>query len=313
MNARAVDRFDGGSDDELKGRVERADRSRPRLTELALVPPERGRHGHLRPRVLSWRNGRIRLVQRCLAGLQVDHRDQRRRFPVRATAQSANHRFISTYFAASPDGTLLTLPLWQLLTATFFHARHHAPRWATCGSSGSSAARWSRSTAAATSSLFTCARPIFSTLVWVLIDAASESGPDSAHDRRVWGGHGRRDALHLVLPQARDPAFLHPDADVDAAGALSCAIPCSRILAGGHSQVAVESHLAGAGFAFLFKQFDLRGRGCSPGVCSGRGCASSRRFLASRPGRGRRTRRERRRAWGAPQVPFGLRAPRGAA
>ena len=34
--------------------------------------------------------------------------------------------------------------------------------------------------------------------------------------------------------------------------------PCCPILAGGHSDVAVESHLAGAGFAFLFKQFDLR-------------------------------------------------------
>ena len=30
------------------------------------------------------------------------------------------------------------------------------------------------------------------------------------------------------------------------------------ILSGGDTHVAVEAHLAGAGFAFLFKQFDLR-------------------------------------------------------
>src|SRR5580700_8757943 len=76
------------------GRVERADRSRPRLTEVTLVPPERSRHGHLRPRVLSWRNGRIRLVRRCLAGLQVLDCDQRRRFSLRAAYEDRSERAV---------------------------------------------------------------------------------------------------------------------------------------------------------------------------------------------------------------------------
>ena len=121
MNARAVDRFVGESDDELTGKAsERIVRGRVSQNST-LVPPERSRHGHLRPRVLSWRNGRIRLVRRCLAGLQVHHRDQRRRLSARAAQPDIDLRHRDC-LAASPDGVLHHFRIWQLLTATFLHA-----------------------------------------------------------------------------------------------------------------------------------------------------------------------------------------------
>ena len=46
--------------------------------------------------------------------------------------------------------------------------------------------------------------------------------------------------------------------------------PLLPISGGWCADIAVESHLAGAGFAFLFKQFDLRWLRWSRGVCSSR-------------------------------------------
>ena len=80
----------------------------------------------------------------------------------------------------------------------------------------------------------------------------------SYRDRGLGRRHRRRHALHALLPEARDVAHRHPDADVDADGDLSRHRPDSRSVTGVESNVAVEAHLAGAGFAFLFKQFDLR-------------------------------------------------------
>ena len=165
--ARAVDRFDGESDDERTGKG-RASGSSSAASHrsLTLVPPERSRHGHLRPRVLSWRNGRIRLVQRCLAGLQV-HRSGSTSPFFCSTSFTRNTTVRSSYFAASPDGVLAPFPDLATADGDFLARRPSGTCWATCGSSGSSAARWSRCTAAAISWPFTCARPIFSTLAWV--------------------------------------------------------------------------------------------------------------------------------------------------
>ena len=45
-------------------------------------------------------------------------------------------------------------------------------------------------------------------------------------------------------------------------------LPLLQVLSGGSTNVAIETHLAGAGFAFLFKQFDLRWSRLVPGRLS---------------------------------------------
>ena len=207
-----------------------------------------------------------------------------------------NQPFINTYLAASPDGVLHHFRIWQLLTATFLHADHLA----SAGQHVVFLDRRPGDGVAVRQPGFPDLLPgaaIFSTLAWVLIDRCRRTGIRRSHDRRVRGRHGGGDALHLVLPETRNPAFLHSDADVAAAGDLSCSPPVANF-AGGSTDVAVESHLAGAGFAFLFKQFDLRLSRLFSGVCSSLGSASFRRCLVSRLGRGRRIPREPRRAWG---------------
>ncbi len=97
---------------------------------------------------------------------------------------------------------------------------------------------------------------VFSTLCWVLIDSiAFES---EHHDRCIGRGHGGgRCFTRSITPSAKSCCSSSP-------------CPCGRSVAfcfasdlvpgmnGGSSRVAVEAHLAGAGFGFLFKHFDLR-------------------------------------------------------
>ena len=99
---------------------------------------------------------------------------------------------------------------------------------------------------------------IFSTLVWVLHGDAVATQTTPSHDRRLGGRHGRGDALHAVLPQARDPASSSSRCRCGCCWRSIWSFPLFPILNGGTTDVAVESHLAGAGFGFLFKQFDLR-------------------------------------------------------
>jgi hypothetical protein len=62
--------------------------------------------------------------------------------------------------------------------------------------------------------------------------------------------------------------------------------PLLPVLNGGSTQVAIESHLAGAGFGFLFKQFDLRWSR----LISGRALRPRLRIFSSVPREQTRTR-----------------------
>ena len=80
-------------------------------------------------------------------------------------------------------------------------------------------------------------------------------------------------------------------------------LPLLNILSGGSSHVAVEAHLAGAGFAFLFKQFDLRWSRLVSGRLHGLGFAFSRLSRASRADLVRQARPDPPQASAAPRVP----------
>jgi membrane associated rhomboid family serine protease len=167
-----------------------------------------------------------------------------------------NGPFINTYLAASPDGVLRHFRFWQLLTATFLH---DGP-WHLLGN------MWffwivgremesmygSRDFLA----FYICAA-IFSTLAWVLIDAAS------SHDWFIpmVGASGAVMAVIMLFTlffPKREILFLFIPMPMWLLLAIYLFFPLIPVLNGGSTRVAVEAHLAGAGFGFLFKQFDLR-------------------------------------------------------
>ncbi len=214
-NARAVDRFDGESDDELTGRgrasgsfsavshrtYSRSARAEPPWASTTASIIVAKREGP------AWFSG-VSPVCKSIIGINVAV------FLLDQLINRGNNTpFIDAYLAASPDGTLHHFRIWELLTATFLHV----DIWHLLGN------MWffwivgremeslygSRDFLA----FYLCAA-IFSTLAWVLIDAASNPDPTTGHGRRFRGRHGHDDALHAVLPQARDPVFLYSDADV---------------------------------------------------------------------------------------------------
>jgi membrane associated rhomboid family serine protease len=165
-------------------------------------------------------------------------------------------RFISTYLAASADGVLHHFRIWELLTATFLHD----DVWHLLGN------MWffwivGREMESLYGSrdflIFYLGAAIFSTLAWVLIIAASNqnllvhmigaSGAVMAVVTLYTLFYPRREILLFFIPV---PMWLLL--------AIYLFFPLLPVIAGGSTNVAVESHLAGAGFGFLFKQFDLR-------------------------------------------------------
>jgi membrane associated rhomboid family serine protease len=161
---------------------------------------------------------------------------------------------IDTYFAASPESTLRHFHIWQLLTATFFHISI----WHLIGN------MWflwivGREMEALHGSrdflIFYLSAAIFSTLGWVVIDSVSgnahymigASGAVMAVVILYTLYYPRREILLVIIPM---PMWL--------LATIYLAYPLLPVLSGGATQVAVESHLAGAAYGFLFKQFDLR-------------------------------------------------------
>ncbi len=169
--------------------------------------------------------------------------------------------FIGTWFAASVEETFRHYKLWQLLTATFFHggimhllmnmwffwivAREMEPLYG------------SRDFLA-----FYLGAAIFSTLIWLLFAAASgqqlpmigASGAVTAVATLFTLYYPKREMIFIFIPM---PMWM----------LLTILLVHDLIpsLNGVSSAVAVEAHLAGAGFALLFKQFDLRWSRLVPG------------------------------------------------
>jgi membrane associated rhomboid family serine protease len=165
-----------------------------------------------------------------------------------------DHGFINLHFAVSVEETFHHFKLWQLLTATFFHAdiwhlvmnmwffwivaRDMEPLYG------------SRDFLA-----FYLAAGIFSSAVWLLFAGLSHqlapmigaSGAVTAVVTLFTLYHPRREILFMFIPM---PMWM--------VLTIFLVLPLVNILSGGVTRTAVEAHLAGAGFAFLFKQFDLR-------------------------------------------------------
>jgi membrane associated rhomboid family serine protease len=162
---------------------------------------------------------------------------------------------VVTYFAASPEWTFQHVRIWQLLTATFFHA----DIWHLLGN------MWffwivGREMEALYGSrdflVFYLAAAIFSTLVWTLMEAAAGG---SHHMIGASGAVMAVVMLFTLFYPKREILFLFIPMPMWALLVIYLVWPLIPLVNGGVStRVAVESHLAGAGFGFLFKQFDLR-------------------------------------------------------
>jgi membrane associated rhomboid family serine protease len=167
---------------------------------------------------------------------------------------SPGGELMTTWFAASVDETFRNYKLWQLLTATFVHGgimhlfmnmwffwlvgREMEPLYG------------SRDFLA-----FYLTAAIFSTFVWVLFallshnpyPAIGASGAVTAVGMLFTLYYPKRDMLLVVIPM---PMWMLMTVFI-----VMDLVPS---LTGIETNVAAEAHLAGAGFAFLFKQFDLR-------------------------------------------------------
>jgi len=174
--------------------------------------------------------------------------------------QTIDPHLVYRYLAASPEETLRHFRCWQLLTATFLHAPSNPLHIL-----GNMWFLWlvgremeslygSRDFLA-----FYIVAAIVSSLAWVLITAAS------AHDplTHMVGASGAVMAVMtlftLYFPK-REFLFVFVPVPMWLLLIIYLFFPALTLLNGGAgtSGIAFESHLAGAGFAFLFKQYDLR-------------------------------------------------------
>jgi membrane associated rhomboid family serine protease len=167
-----------------------------------------------------------------------------------------NQPFVTTYVAASPNGVLHQFRIWQLLTSTFLHG----DIWHLLGN------MWffwivGREMESLYGSrdflIFYLASAIFSTLAWVLIVAASNQNP-AAHMIGASGAVMAVVTLYTLFYPRREIYLFFIPMPMWILLSIYLFVPLLPILAGGSTDVAIESHLAGAGFGFLFKQFDLR-------------------------------------------------------
>ena len=118
--------------------------------------------------------------------------------------------------------------------------------------------------------LFTCAQRSSARSGMVFDRCGVESRPD----RAPWSWRNCRPScgsmatvmLFTLFYPKREIVFFFIPMPIWLLVAIYLFYPLIPVLAHQSSHVAVEAHLAGAGFAFLFKQFDLRcGRGYSRG------------------------------------------------
>jgi membrane associated rhomboid family serine protease len=168
--------------------------------------------------------------------------------------QPTDGEFVGVWLAASVEETFRNYRLWELLTATFVHAhimhllfnmwffwtvaREMEPLYG------------SRDFLA-----FYLGAGIFSTLAWLLFALASgssstaigASGAVTAVGMLFTLYYPKREMILVVIPM---PMWMLM--------AFFLGIDFFSALSGTNTKVAVEAHLAGAAFAFLFKQFDLR-------------------------------------------------------
>jgi membrane associated rhomboid family serine protease len=164
---------------------------------------------------------------------------------------------LKQYFAASPDGVLHHYRVWQLLTATFLHGdllHLLGNMWFFWIVAREMEAMYGTRDFVA----FYLAAAIFSTLAWVLITAVA-LGPDTTGT--MVGASGAVMAtmmLFTLFYPRREILFFFIPMPIWLLLAIYLIYPMLPVLSGGSTSTAVESHLAGAGFAFLFKQFDLR-------------------------------------------------------
>jgi membrane associated rhomboid family serine protease len=161
------------------------------------------------------------------------------------------------YFAASPDGVLHHFRFWQLLTATFLHAH----LWHLLGNMWFFwiVGREMESLYGSRDFLaFYLSTAVVSTLAWVVIAAVSGQNPAIPMVGASGAVMGTMMLFTLFYPR-REILFFFIPMPIWLLLAFYLVYPLvAPALSGGTSSTAVEAHLAGAGFAYLFKQFDLR-------------------------------------------------------
>jgi membrane associated rhomboid family serine protease len=167
-----------------------------------------------------------------------------------------DHGFLEEHMMASPEGTLRHLQLWQLLTATFMHA---GP-WHVLGNMLFLwiVGREMESLYGSKDFLaFYLVAAVVSTLVWALTS-------DLAGNRMtpMVGASGAVLAvvtLYTLYYPKREIALFFIPMPMWVVLALYLFVPFfTQNGERGGSHIAIQSHLAGAGFAVLFKHFDLR-------------------------------------------------------
>ena len=253
--ARAVDMFDFASDDERRavhtsvsigpetsgGSLTRAARSR---AEMGIYDREYYR-GETRGSGLVQRDDRRSAMPSIVINVAI--------FLLQNLAKLPDE-VIGVNFAASVEETFHHYKLWQLVTAAFFHdgllhlffnmwffwivAREMEPLYG------------SRDFLA-----FYLGAAVFSTLIWLLFavvtgQAAVMIGASSAVTAVATLFtlyYPKREMIFIVFPMPMWALLL-----------LILGHDLIPVLSGRATRVAVEAHLAGAGFALLFKQFDLR-------------------------------------------------------
>jgi len=163
--------------------------------------------------------------------------------------------FINDWLAASPEFTLRHARVWQLLTATFLHGNllHILGNMLFLYLVGKDmeSVYGGRDFLA-----FYLVAAIFSTLVWVLVDAM-------APGRHVMmGASGAVMAVvtlfTLFYPKREILLFAVIPLQMWLLWAIYMIFPLIFYFRGTESRIAFESHLAGAVFALAYKQFDLR-------------------------------------------------------
>jgi membrane associated rhomboid family serine protease len=163
---------------------------------------------------------------------------------------------IRDYLAASPEFTLRHLRLWELLTATFLHA----DLWHLVGNMWVFwiVGREMESLYGSRDFLaFYLTSAVISSLGWVLIDAASARG----EFHLMIGASGAVMAtgmLYTLFYPKKELLFIILPMPMWGIMAIYLFYPLVERSTAGTSNVAIESHLTGAAFAFVYKQFDLR-------------------------------------------------------
>jgi membrane associated rhomboid family serine protease len=172
--------------------------------------------------------------------------------------QVTDPEIVSRYFYASPEEIFRHFRVWQLLTATFLHWNFlHIlmNMWLLWIVGREMESLYGNRDFLA----FYLGAAVLSTMVWVLITAASSHDPRT----NMLGASGAVLAVMtlftLYYPKHEFLLIIVP-VPMWLLLAIYLFFPLLPFLGRGpdSSPIAIESHLAGAAFAFVFKQFDLR-------------------------------------------------------